>query len=69
MSKSSHSVGGENTQVTTTNSDALSHGGTRESTFDSHGNQISEVHHTSDGKSHEHEVSHGIFGNYAGKKK
>lgn len=69
MSKEVHSVGGGNKQVTTTNSDAFSHGGHRECTYDTHGAQISEVHHTSDGRSHEHEVSHGIFGNYAGKRK
>ncbi len=55
MSKTISHVGGGNTQVTTTNSDALSHGGHRECTYDSHGAKISEVHHTPDGKSHSHD--------------
>jgi hypothetical protein len=63
------SIGGGNSRTTSTNSDFASHGGTKDKDYNSHGEQIAEVHHTSDGKSHEHEVSHGLFGNYAGKKK
>lgn len=60
MSREVHSVGGGNTQVTTTNSDWCSHGGTRECTYDSYGTKVSEVHRTSDGKSHEHDSSGAI---------
>jgi len=60
MSRKVSYVGGGNKQVTTTNSDLLSHGGHKENTYDGYGSKRSEVHHTPDGKSHEHDRSGAI---------
>lgn len=56
------------TTKTTPNNDWASHGGTKTQTFEG-GKQTKEVHTTSGGKTHEHEVGHGTFGPYAGKRK
>ena len=53
------------TRVSTTNSDHLSHGGTRDRDFKD-GVQQNEIHNTPDGKSHEHNVDHSIPGPSAG---
>lgn len=64
MGKESSSGGGS-TRVTTHDSN----GGSEDKTYDSHGKCVDITHHDRDGDSHSHEVGHGFFGTFAGKKK
>jgi len=66
MSRST--VKGGNTRITSLNTDWFSHGGHEDRTYEN-GELIDIVHHTPDGKSHSHEVCHGIFGAYKGEVK